>query len=144
MTAELERDGSRYGLLPWQRHKLVRELAAGERTSADLGREYGMTAAGIRMFKQRHRAEVDAIVAAAGDEFAALWIADKGQRLAAYQDDYELAASVAKADHHEWIKARTAILHAVAEETGQLPPRTTIAVLPVTHVVVGVDTEELR
>lgn len=136
-------DRLRDSLKPWQRHKLLRELAAGEKTSAQLSREYGMSASGIREFKKRHRAEVDAIAAAAGDEFAGLWIADKGQRLAAYQADYEIAADDDKQSHHEWVKARTGILHAVAEETGQLPPRATVAIVPVVHIIEGVDLDVL-
>jgi hypothetical protein len=134
-----QRDGSRYGLRPWQRHKLLRELAIGERKAADLGREYGMSASAVRMFKMRHRAEVDAIAAAPADELAGLWIAGKSNRLAAYQHDYEQAASGEKANHHEWIKARTGILHNVAEETGQLPPRQQVSIMPVVHVIQGVD-----
>jgi hypothetical protein len=144
MTVDGERDGSRDRLVPWQRHKLLRELAAGERTSAHLGREYGMTASGIRDFKKRHRAEVDAIAADAASEFAGLWIAEKASRLAAYQGDYALSAAGEYAGHYEQIKARTAILHAVAEETGQLPPRQQVTVMPVVHVIQGVDIDALK
>src|ERR1035441_6015612 len=124
MTA-LPRDSSRDSLRPWQRHKLLRELAAGDRTSAQLAADYGMTASGIRDFKKRHRPQVDAMAAADADEFAGLWIADKGQRIAAYEADYGQAGDGAQAGHHEWIKARTAILRSVAEELGQLPPKPT-------------------
>lgn len=144
MGKDAARYGSRDSLLPPQRHKLLRELAIGERSSADLGREYGMTATAVRMFKSRHRAKVEAIAADLGNEFAGLWIADKTQRLAAYESDYEMALDSDKSDHHEWVKARTQILHAVAEETGQLPPRTTVAVQSVTHVIVGIDTDDLK
>lgn len=144
MTAELDRDGSRDGLYPWERHRLLRELAIGERKAPDLGAQYGMTASGIRSFKLRNKSQIEAIAANLADEFAGLWIADKGSRLAAHQADLEMALASDKADHHEWVKARTQILHAVAEETGQLPPRTTVAVQSVTHVIVGVDVESLK
>ena len=137
------RNGSRSSLLPWQRHKLVRELAAGDRTSAQLGRDYGMTAGAVRKFKHDHKAEVDAIVAAAGDEFAALWIADKGQRLAAAQEDYEVSLAGEYAGHYEHIRTRTQIRSAVAEELGQLPPRQTVTIVPVEHVYIGVDVDAL-
>jgi len=75
---------------------------------------------------------------------AGLRIASKEARIAAYQGDYEQAASGPKAGHHEWVKARTGILHAVAEELGQLPPRTTVTVMPVVHIVEGIDLEALR
>jgi hypothetical protein len=143
MTA-LPRDGSRDSLQPWQRHKLLRELAVGERSSAQLSADYGMTASGIRDFKKRHRAQVDEMAADLANQFSGLWIADKGQRLAAYQADYEQAAAGEKSGHHEWVKARTGILHAVAEETGQLPPRATVTVIPVDHVIVNVDLDALK
>lgn len=144
MATKDVRVSSRVSLQPWEQHKLMRELAIGERTSADLGREYGMAASGIRAFKARNLAQIEAIAADLGNELAGLWIADKGQRLAAYQADYEMTLESDKATHHEWVKARTGILHNVAEETGQLPARTTVAVTSVTHVLVGIDPEELR
>lgn len=138
------RDGSRDKLLPWQRHKLLRELAIGERKSADLAVEYGMTASGIREFKRRHKALVDVIAAEPADEFAGLWIAGKGNRLAAYQGDYELSADGAFAAHFEQIRTRTQILHTVAEELGQLPPRQQVTVVPVVHVVESVNIDLLK
>lgn len=134
---------SRVSLPPWQQHKLMRELAAGERSSADLAREYGMGASGIREFKRRNRAQIAAIAADLANEFAGLWIADKMNRIAAYAAEFERASEHKAADHHEWIKARTQILHLVAEELGQLPPRQTVTVVPVQHVIIGVDTSAL-
>jgi predicted transcriptional regulator len=132
----------RYLSLP-ERRELTRALAVGEVTRASLARRYGISRAAVTQFAHRHAAEIDAIKAHLDDEFAGLWIASKEQRIVAHQNDYEVAAGHEKADHHEWIKARTQILHAVAEELGQLPPRTTVAVLPVVHIIEGVDTSAL-
>ena len=143
MTALLPRDSSRDSLRPWQRHKLLRELAAGDRTSAQLAADYGMTASGIREYKKRHRPQVDAIAADLANEFAGLWIADKGQRMSAYQDDYERTLEHQHSGHHEWVKSRTGILHNVAEELGQLPGRSPIITVAVTHILEGVDLEDL-
>lgn len=127
----------------WDRRTLCRELATGEMTRAALGRKYGVTGQAIGAFARRHAAEIADIKAALDDAFAGLWIARKEARIAQHQADYEAAEGNEKGDHHEWIKARTAILHAVAEELGQLPPRATITVTPVTHILVGVDPEAL-
>lgn len=133
----------RYLSLP-ERRELTRALAVGEVTRASLARRYGISRAAVTQFAQRHASEIDAIKAALDDEFAGLWIASKEQRINAHQADYETAAGHEKSGHHEWIKARTQILHAVAEELGQLPPRTTVAVMPVTHVIVGIDPDVLK
>lgn len=144
MTA-VDINGSNYGHRgTWERRTLCRELAVGELSKAALGRKYGISASAVTQFSQRHAAEIAAIRGQLDDEFAGLWIADKASRIAAHQADYDAAAGSDKADHHEWIKARTAILHAVAEETGQLPPRATVAVMPVVHILEGVDPDALR
>ena len=132
--------GSDYGHRgTWERRTLCRELAAGDQSKAALGRKYGISAAAVSQFARRHAAEIAVIKGQLDDEFAGLWIASKAARIAAYQADYDLALDTDKADHHEWIKARTGILGAVAEELGQLPPRATVTVMPVVHVIEGVD-----
>ena len=129
---------------PWERRQLCRELAAGEPTRAALARKYGITRQAITQFAKRHAREIDDIKADLDDAFAGLWIASKESRLAAHQADYEASASGEYAAHYEQIRTRTAVLHAAAEELGQLPGRggTTI-VTPVVHVVEGIDIEVL-
>lgn len=144
MTAETGNGSRNDEVQPWTRHKLLRELAMAERTAAEIGRDYGMTAGAVRKFKHDHKAEIGVIAASLADEFSGLWIADKGQRIAAAQHDYELSlASGEYAGHYEHIRTRTQIRSAVAEELGQLPPRTTVTVIPVVHQVVGVDLDAL-
>lgn len=128
----------------WDHRTLVRELASGDFTRAELGKKYGISGQAVTQFAQRHAAEIDAVSGQMEAAFTGLWIADKASRIIAHQRDYEAALASDKADHHEWIKARTAILHAVAEELGQLPPRATIAVVPVQHVIIGIDPEVLK
>jgi hypothetical protein len=131
-------------LKPWDRRQLCRELAAGDVKRADLARRYGVSAAYITKFAKQHAAEIDDIRASLDNEFAGLWIASKAARIAAYQADLELSEDHAKyGSHYEHIRTRTQILKAVAEELGQLPPRQTVMVVPVVHVVEGVDLKDL-
>lgn len=131
--AELEPvDNRRHQIEPWLQHQLCRDLAEGVKTRAALAREHGVTRQAITKFAQRHRDRIAEIKAHLDDEFAGLWVARKSSRLSAYQRDLELIEGI---PHHEWVKARTGILKAVAEETGQLPPRMQIAVAPVIHII---------
>ena len=130
-------------LTPFERRKLQRAIADGERTRSQIARDYGVSASYVTQFAKRYALEIDRIKAALDDQFAGLWIADKESRMVAYQAEYATAAASDKANHHEWIKSRVAILHAVAEELGQLPPRATVVVQPVIHVIEGVDLDAL-
>ena len=137
MTELVNGSASSPKLTPVQRRQLCRALAVNEVTRAQLARDYGVSRPAITQFAKRHGTEIEAIKARLDDEFAGLWIADKGNRLAAYQGDYDLSAEGEYAAHYEQIRTRTQILHNVAEELGQLPPRATVAVLPVVHVIRG-------
>lgn len=137
-------NGSAKRLTPFERRQLQRDLAANEVTRAELARRNGVTRGYVTQFAKRYALEIDTIKRDLDNAFAGLWIADKENRIVAYQADYVAAATSDKAGHHEWIKARTQILHQVAEELGQLPPRATVAVVPVVHVLEGVDPELLK
>jgi hypothetical protein len=128
----------------WERRTLCRELALGEISKAALGRKYGVTGQAIGQFAKRHAREIDQIRAQLDDEFAGLWIASKEARMAQYQEDYEASQEHEKSTHFEWVRVRTQILHQVAEELGQMPPRAEVTVMPVIHVLEGVDPEVLK
>lgn len=144
MTSSTEIDVS-VARRPWERRQLCRELATGE-TQAALGRKYGVTRGAISAFAKRHASEIDAIKADLDNEFAGLWVAQKAARIAAMQADLEMSLENEEyAAHYEQVRTRTQIHRAIAEELGQLPPRATIAVIPVTHIVGGdVDLDQLR
>lgn len=129
---------------PWQAQKLARELATGEKTQTQLAKEYGVNRSTVCKFAKKHKARIDEIRAHLDDEFAGLWLADKAQRIASYQDDYELSRRHPKADYFEQIRTRNDIRKAVAEELGQLPARGVAVSGTVTHVLEGVDLDELR
>lgn len=126
----------------WERRQLCRELATGM-THRTLGRKYGVTHQAITAFAKRHAREIADIKADLDNQFSGLWIADKESRLAHYQADYEASEQHPKADHFEWVRVRTQIMHQVSEELGQLPPRAGVTIMPVLHVVEGADPEAL-
>jgi Trp operon repressor len=126
-----------------QRRTLCRELAVGEVTRAALSRKYGVSRPAITQFAKRHAAEIKTIQEDLDNEFAAQWIAQKELRVEQYQRDLELSAEGPFANHYEQIRTRGMILRNVAEELGQLPTRGNVTVVPVTHVVVGVDVDDL-
>ena len=128
---------------PWERRQLCRELATGEHTHAVLGKRYGVTRQAITAFAKRYAREIDAIKADLDNEFAGLWIAQKAARIAAYQADLEASEAGGYGSHFEQIRTRTQILKSVAEELGQLPPRATITIVPVQHILEGVDPDAL-
>ena len=154
MSAEIEltpkgpvertRTGPPEKIRPWQRRELCRELATGEVRRTVLARKYGVVPSTITDFAKRYAAEIDAIKSRLDDEFAGLWIANKEARMAQYQEDYEASERHDKSEHFEWVRVRTQILHQVAEELGQMPPRAEITVMPVVHVLEGIDLEALK
>lgn len=111
---------------------------------AELARRYGVARTYISKFARTHATEIEQVKAQLDGEFAGLWIASKEARMSAYQDDYGRTLEHEHSGHHEWVKARTGILHNVAEELGQLPPRATVTVMPVQHVIIGVDMDALK
>lgn len=119
--------------------QVIRDLALGLKTRADLAREYGVTRSGITRFAERNAREIDELRAAIGNEvlekLAGMWIADQGQRIRMYQ-------TIAENSIDE--KSVIAALKAVAEELGQLPPRASVVVMPVTHIVEGVNMDDLK
>ncbi len=109
----------------------------------EIARKHGVSHQAISRFARDHYDEIEAIRQRLDDEFAGLWIARKEARISAYQEEYETARDARQSSHHEWIKTRTQILHTVAEELGQLPPRTQVAVVPVQHILISASGEDL-
>lgn len=144
MTDELSGSAKRPRLTPFDRREIQRALADGTEKRAAIARRFGVTAGYITQFAKQYAREIDDIRRDLDNEFAGLWIASKVNRVIAYQADYARTLADPKSTHHEWVKARAQILHQVAEEMGQLPPRATLTIIPVKHVVEGVDLEVLK
>lgn len=135
---------SHHGIKPWLIHALCRDLATGDKTRAQLAREHGVTRQAMTKFAQRHADRIAEIRAHLDDEFAGIWIANKEKRIAAAERDYELSAGSEYAGHWEHVRTRSMIRKEIAEELGQLPPRTNTVVIAAVHNVVGIDLEDLK
>lgn len=125
--------------LAHQRRQVVRELALGLKTPAQIAKEYNVGLSAIRQFTKYNAREIDLLKDALrekiADQLAGLWIANQGFRIALYQAIAEDAD-----DPKDVILA----LKAVAEELGQMPARAQVVVMPVTHIVESVDLDLLR
>jgi len=134
----------------WRKEWLIRQLAAGDLSKAELARLLQCSRQAMREFEQRFDAEIASKRAHLEAEFHGLWIAQKVARLAEYQQDAEDAQALIAAamegtvprpvDPLEpdspdddsgdtgsnlvpLIKVKQAALKSAAEELGQLPNR---------------------
>lgn len=126
----------------WIKHKLLRDLAIGEKKNYQLAKAYGVSAPAISEFKKRHRGEIEEVKEKMADEYVGLWVASKLSRLATYQ---EAAEKMAKGHSPRDAEVLVGILKAVAEELGDLPARTQVQVNTgdVTYAVIGIDPDDL-
>ena len=131
-------------LHPWEVRQLLRELATWSGLMQELADKWNMSRSTLDMYKSRHKAEIAAIQADLENQFAGMWIANKEARIAALAEMYESARSHKYANHHEWIRASESLLRSAAEELGQIPGRGSIVVIPVQHILVSIDLEELK
>lgn len=140
---EIVKSSASRKLTPFDRRKLQRVLAEGDKKRTVIAREFGISPSYVTQFARLYAHEIDEIKRDLNNAFAGLWIADKESRLVAYQTEYAMALGNEKASHHEWIKTRLQTLHQVAEELGQLPGRQPIMTVAVEHIIVGVNIEDL-
>jgi hypothetical protein len=131
-------DGPR--LKGWQRVALLRDLALAEMTVLEIAVKWGRSEGTMYAWKKNHAAEIDAIRADAANEFAGLWVAQKVNRVAVYQDDIE---DLEESDEPGAIATKHKALRAVAEELGQLTQKQEIQA-SVVYQVEGVDPESMR
>lgn len=127
----------------WVAHRLIRDFALGEKTGAQLSKEYGVSQTSISAFKKRHAMEIEEVRNNLADEYAGVWVAQKLNRIREYQRAAEKMADGASPRNQEVL---VSILKAVAEELGQLPARTQVQVntAEVTYQVVSIDLEDLQ
>lgn len=126
----------------WVKHRLVRDMAIGEKTQRTLAEQYGVSQTSISSFKKRHGFEIEEVRNNMADEYAGLWVAKKLERIAEYQNAAEKMANGASPRNQEVL---VTILKAVAEELGQLPTRSQVNVSNETTVyqVVGVSVDDI-
>jgi hypothetical protein len=132
------------------RRKVIRDLALSGMTQQAIAQKYGVTPGAVTQFKQRNAEEIAAVAAAADDDYAGILIAEKANRLAAYQELYELSLkpqpkiapngkivreTVPDEDGNEVdaivtevdVRAAATMLKSAAEEMGQLVQRQSIS-----------------
>lgn len=126
----------------WVKHRLIRDLALGEKMATELAEQYGVSRTSISNFKKKYGMEIEDVRNNLADEYAGQWVATKMSRIAEYQNAAEKMANGHSPRNAEVL---VTILKAVAEELGQLPARTQVSVntQQVTYQVVGIDPEEL-
>jgi hypothetical protein len=129
-------DGPR--LKGWQRVALLRDLALAEMTVLEIAVKWGRSEGTMYQWKKNHAAEIDAIRADAANEFAGLWVAQKVNRVAVYQDDIETLE-----ESGEDMALKHKALRAVAEELGQLTTKAEVQA-SVVYQVEGVDPEAMK
>lgn len=113
----------------WVKIRLLQELAAEEKTQRMLAQEFSCAASSIAEFKERHLDEIATIRRDMANELRGLWIAEKINRLAEYQQDVEdLNAMLENTPLPDAMRLKMLNLKAVAEEMGHLPAKTAINV----------------
>lgn len=142
-TGRLRRTRGRTSYMPAHvQLALKREIAMGTPNKI-LADKYNLSPQGISAFGKRHSRAIDDIREHLDDDFAGLPLAQKRNRIAAYEDEIDRLLSGKNANHHEWAKARMIAYRNVAEELGQLPPRQQVMIIPVQHMYEGVDMDEV-
>lgn len=126
----------------WVKHRLIRELALGEKPGVQLAQEYGVSNNSIYTFKKKFAVEIEEVRNNLADEYAGVWVAQKLERIRQYQDAAEAMAAGRSPRNAEVL---VTILKAVAEELGQLPARTQVNVSTQNTVyeIVGVNPEDI-
>lgn len=128
------------------RHKqdVIREIAEGYTLTA-IARAYDVGLTSILTFKQRYQREIDAVKERLDDDFIGLWIAKKRDRLAELEWMVEiLGEAIEDFPDTEMIRVRAALMKQASEELGQLPPRQQVVSARVTHILEGVDIDDLK
>lgn len=122
-----------------QKISLAHDLALGEETQAALARKYSVSDSAISYFRNQHSGDIEKVQEDAFRARTDLWINDLNERKWAYQDIYETFNRRTEADGNIRLKA----LKQMDELTGQIPPKTNIAIIPVQHMVVDSDGNNL-
>lgn len=115
-------------LIGYVKHQLIRELADGCYSQAALARKYNVTDMAITNFKKRHAFEIEELLGKARDEaeLYGLWIAEKLNRVAEYQEDVErINAQLVACDWKDTglLTAKHRALMRCAEELGDIPTK---------------------
>lgn len=117
--------------------KIVRLLALGEMTQAEIARRYDVSTASLTSFKQRHEARIAEVREHLDDQFAGITYADKANRVVELSNDVAAIADMladpetaarSGVQYAEMVRAKQSALRAISEELGQLPSRMQVQV----------------
>lgn len=112
--------------------KLIRQLALGELSQAELARRHDVTPAAMTRFVQRHAERIAEVASKIDDQFAGIELADKVARVAVLNQqvlaDLELladpdTAGKAGVQRAEMVRVIQSGVRAIADELGQIPAR---------------------
>lgn len=138
---------------------LIRDIAMGEWSYAEIARQLGLTVKDVSLFAEEHQEQITEVRAAlAGElaiETAGLWISKKQNRIAELQAEYEdidealdsFGRERWSTHHKDMHRAKLSVLRAVAEELGALPARSDAPQRQgdtVHYIIESEDTEALR
>lgn len=147
-------DGYRTRKVIMRGHKLqqaLRLLAQGDMSHEKIAERFGVTRRRISQINAEHRERVEEIRADIENEFAGLWVADKKNRVAEYQEDLDAINEKLATfknlneDAQSWIRLRDKLMRAVSEELGQIPNKMSVKSdnKHVRYTLEGVDPEDL-
>lgn len=126
---------------------LIQALAEGKKSQKEIGLEFGISHQAVSWFKLHNRAAVEAQAKDLEDEFAAVWVAQKRNRVQEYQDALEALSEVIAQGNADpaVVRAHAQLLRNVAEEMGQLPSRQVVQVQQTpTQYTLGITEAEME
>lgn len=131
---------------PWNRAKLIRQLATNAKTQTALAKDYGVAQPTIATFKKRHKTEIEEVQNALADQviepYADLWIADKRNRLSALQELAEKLEELKVTARNAEVTIK--IFREVADQLGDIPSKSTVDVnTNVKYEIVGINVDNL-
>lgn len=102
-----------------EKRQFLRDLAEGTMTGKQLAEKYGRSVSWISTCRRRYAAEINALKANIENQLFNLWVAEKANRIAEYQDDVQALAASDELDK-DLLRVKHAALRSVAEEMGHL------------------------
>lgn len=127
----------------WRAAALIRHLAVDKMTIDELAEMFDEEPNTVRAFKQRNRQAIQTCSVDIENEYAALWIAKKVNRIAELQADVDqINDSLEDEADPAMFRAKLQALRLVAEELGQLTQQIS-STNKTQYEIVGVDMSKL-
>jgi transposase len=126
----------------YRRLRMITDLAHGKLLKREIAEKYGISETAVYKFQAAHRDAIEAQKEDLENEFAALWVADKKNRVAEYQADVELINERLESgvdQEQVYLKVKHSALRGVAEELGHLNPKDGTQAAKVEVTIRGVD-----